>query len=416
MKKRIDMPSGEALRALYPAQDEGYMRAVRKTLADLHEEREVQPVMKRKISLAVALAAVLTAALACSAVAAGMGVFGKIGGLWAPWGGDAYMNALEEKSVAVGQTQVVPADGAWREIRLTLAQSYYDGESLYIAYEGTGFEDVTDTAWRPTDEQLAKMMLDPDFDGAVMPYETADDGENARDALVQRMLATAAREGSAGAAVYEAYVGDGVTLSGTDAYLELTASEDVYEADGAYFGMREFQRPLLDAARGLDTLALDAKVYRAVTYRYFDGEHWYVARDRQENIATFTVQKNTEETARVTAAERTFEAYKVEAQVVVSELKIEATLAVTNFAGIDVMPDEPRPGELCDYRVYVNGERAHMISGEFGSLAKGRIEIKYEFALPEETLETILFVPQYAGEDGEWIGREEEALTIEFGE
>ena len=429
--KKFEMPSQDAFRALYPPQDEGYMRAVRSTLASLESEREVKPKVKKKVSFAVVFAAALVLALACTAVAARIGVFGKIADQWAAWGGDAYMNALDEKSVAVGLTQTVPADGVCPEVTLTLAQSYYDGENLYISYEGTGFVEATDYAWRPTNEELARMEIDPELDGmalvpgttpavpAIMSPDMAQQQEDAQEAFVQRMLSTAAREGGAGAAIYDTYLSDGVYLSGTEEYLELSMSEDVASPDGAIIGMREFQKPLLEAARGQDALALDVKVYRNATYRYYDGEQWYILRDfanRQENVVTFTVQRNTEENADVLTAERTFDDYRVEAEAVVSELKIKTTITVTNFAGAQVMADEPNPGELCDYRIYVNGERAHMLSGEFGAMGSGQLEIKYEFTLPEETLKTISLVPEYAGEDGEWIEKPEETVTLTMGE
>ena len=411
-KKDATWPSGEAFRALYPPQDEGYMRAVRDTLANLEGEREVQPKMKKKLTFAVALAAALMAALACTAVAAGMGVFGKVGELWAAWGGDAYMAALEEKSVEVRQTQAVAQSGAYPEVVLTLAQSYYDGENLFISYEATGLGDAVDFTWRPTAEELAKM------DDAGVFGLTGDEGLDLDKAFVQAMADTAAKEGCAGAAVYNTYLGDGVYLAGTDQYLDLSMSENALLEDGTTVGMREFQTPLPDAARGLDEIAMDVKVYRSVDWHYYDGEHWYYAWDlagRQENTVTFTVQKNTEESAVVLAAERMFEDYKVEAEVAVSELKIRATLTVTNFAGAEVMPDEPKPGELCDYRVYVNGERASMLSGEFGAMAGGQIEMTFEFTLPQQPLQTISFVPQYADENGEWIERPEETVTFEIG-
>lgn len=413
MKKEINWPTQEALRALYPPQDESYMRAVRDTLANLEGEREVQPKMKKKMTFAVALAAALMLALACTAVAAGMGAFGKIAQIWAAWGGDAYMNALDERSVAVGQTQAVPADGVCPEVALTLAQSYYDGESLYISYEGTGFGKAVDYAWRPTQEALAQM------DEVGVHGLTGEDGLDLDAAFVQAMVDTAAKEGCAGAAIYNTYLGDGVYLSGTDTYLNLSMSEDARLEDGTFVGMREFETPLPDAARGRDEVAMDVKVYRSVEWHYYDGERWYFAWDlasRQENIVTFTVRRNTEERAEVLTAERTFEDYRVEAEVSVSELKIRATLTVTNFAGAEVMPDEPKPGELCDYRVYVNGEQASMLSGEFGAMAGGQIEMTLEFTLPQQPLQTISFVPQYADENGEWVERPEETVTFEIEE
>ncbi len=79
-KKKVDMPSARALRALYPPRDEAFDNAVRKTLASLREDEEAKTKMKRKLSMGVVFALVLTAVLACGGVAAGMGFFGLLAG------------------------------------------------------------------------------------------------------------------------------------------------------------------------------------------------------------------------------------------------------------------------------------------------------------------------------------------------
>ena len=406
MKKEINWPTQEALRALYPPQDESYMRAVRSTLANLEGEREVQPKMKKKMTFAVALAAVLMLALACTAVAAGMGAFAKIGRLWAAWGGDAYMEALNEKSVAIGETRTLAQDGAYPEVRLTLAQSYYDGENLFISYEATGLEGVIDYAWRPTQTELAQM----DDVGAY--GVTGEEGLTLDEAFVRAMVETAQREGCAGAAVYSTYLGDGVYLAGTDTYLDLVRSENALLEDGTFVGMREFGTPLPDGARDQDEVSMDIRVYRSVEWHYYDGEHWYFSWDlagRKENNVTFTVPRNTHETAALWTAERTFEGYKAAAEVRVSGLKIAAVITVTELPGTAAVPDG-----LLDYAIYVNGERATMLSGEIEEDNGREVRMRFEFALPEGTLETVALVPRVLSEDAE-IERPEETVTIEIG-
>ena len=412
MKRKTQWPSQEALRALYPPQDEGYMRAVRLTLANLEGEREVQPRMKKKMTFAVAFAAVLMVALACTAVAAGMGAFGKVAELWSARGDGAYMASLDEKSVEIGQTQVIAPDGAYPEVRLTLAQSYYDGENLSISYEATGLGNAIDYAWRPTQEELAQM------DDVGVFGLTGDEGLDLDKAFVQAMVDMAAKEGCAGAAVYNTYLGDGVYLAGTDQYLDLSMSEDARLEDGTFVGVREFQTPLPDAARGQDEIAMDVTVYRSVDWHYYDGEHWYYTWDlagRQKNAVTFTVPKNTEETVNTLAAQQAFDGYTVDAQVAVSGLKISATITTTGRRCMAAVWEETKPGDLFDYAIYVNGERAKMISGEGEELEDGRTQLRFEFALPQETLETVSFVPQYIGEGDEIIDRPEESVTVEMG-
>lgn len=411
MKRNTQWPSQEAFRALYPPQDEGYMRAVRQTLANLEGEREVQPRMKKKMTFAVALAAALTALLACTALAAGMGAFGKVAELWSSRGEGAYMATLDEKSVEIGQTQVVAPDGAYPEVRLTLAQSYYDGENLTISYEATGLGHAIDYAWRPTQEELAQM------DDVGVFGLTGDEGLDLDGAFVQAMADTAAKEGCAGAAVYNTYLGDGVHLAGTEQYLDLSMSEDAQLEDGTSVGMREFQTPLPDAARAQDEVAMDVTVYRNVEWHYYDGEHWYYAWDlagRQENRVTFTVPKNTEETVNTLTAYQAFDGYTVDAQVSVTGVKIGATLTTDGRRCMAAVWEDTKPGDLYDFTIYVNGEKAKMLSGEGELLEDGRTQLRLEFALPQGQLESVAFVPQYVGEDSEIVARPEETVTVQI--
>ena len=413
MKRKTQWPSQEALRALYPPQEEGYMRAIRRTLADLESEKEVQPVMKRKATFAVALAASLTIALAATALAAGMGAFGKVAELWSTRGDAAYMATLDEKSVEIGATQTVAPDGAYPEVRLTLAQSYYDGENLSISYEAAGLGNVIDYAWRPTDEELAKM------DETGVFGLTGDEGLDLDPAFVQAMVDMAAKEGCAGAAVYNTYLGDGVYLSGTDQYLDLSMSEDAELEDGTFVGMREFQTPLPDAARGQDEVAIDVTVYRSVDWHYYDGEHWYFTWDlagRQKNTVTFTVPKNTEETVSTLTARQAFDGYETQVQVDVTGIKIGATITTVGRRCMAAVWEETKPGDLFDFAITVNGEKAQMISGEGRELEDGSTQLSFEFALPQGTLETIAFVPRYIDENGEMEQRPEETVTVSVGQ
>ena len=77
MKKWFKMPSEQAFQAMYPPKDDAFDRAVRATLDALPDDGAGRKHAARKVSVVLAVA-ILMLALACAAVAAGLGVFGKL--------------------------------------------------------------------------------------------------------------------------------------------------------------------------------------------------------------------------------------------------------------------------------------------------------------------------------------------------
>lgn len=411
-KRKTDMPSARALRALYPPKDEAFDRAVRKTLASLREDEEAKTKMKRKLSMGVAFALVLTAVLACAAVAAGMGIFGQLagqyGGTWT-----RLFGALEEKSDMNDESLSVEGteDTHYPEVAFRVPQSYYDGRTLYLTYELQNAASTYDFSWRPTREELAGMWT-PGI-AAAMPGEEGPTytGDAALD---EALLEAAKKDGSAGVIAYQSGIGDGVWLSGTDELLEMTESDDRQLEGGIMIGMRKFSE-LPEAARDLDGLPIDFRLNRSRMYVYYDGKTMYMKTEPDETVRlTVTIPRSGAAEPRTLHAERELERYRVAADVTVTELVIRTEITVTSLTGEPVNGDDIRGGDLSFYTLYLDGQQAEGLSGEasgFGTTVYNEID---EYVRPETMPQKLTLVPSYWNEEAtDREERWEEAVTVE---
>lgn len=391
-KKPFDMPSAESFRAMYPPQNEAFDNAICGTLSMLEDEQEV-PEMKKKLSVSLAMAIVLMLALACTAVAASLGVFGEIAGSMM---GEQLLRTLDEKSLAKEQTTVVPADGPFAEVTYTISQTYYDGKNLYISYEATGLGE-TQCAWKPTADEFAQMEA-VGIEGLTEVEEDGLNGVWLEPAFVSRMVETAKREGSAGMMVCSSYLGDGMTLHGTDTYLELSMSFHEELEDGRQIGMREFATPLPEAAQNQDALQVDMMLYRAPTYHYYDGKTWYILwGERAKTALSATVPRNEKSAMLVRTAQREFDTHLLRATATVSPLKICVELERTSLPGDAQMTEEM----WMDIDVRMDGEKLELLSGMGGRLKDGVCRTTLEFTRPKELGSALTLTPVYVSEEHE---------------
>ncbi len=411
-KKKTDMPSARALRALYPPASEAFDNAIRQTLASLREDEEAKTTMKRKLSMGVVFALVLTAVLACAAVAAGMGFFGQLaeeyGGTWA-----RLFGALEEKSDVNDELLSVEGteDTRYPEVAFSVSQSYYDGRTLYLTYELQNAASTYDFTWRPAREELAGMWMPGIV--AAMPGEEGPTytGDAALD---EALLEAAKKDGSAGVVAYQSGIGDGVWLSRTDELLAMTESDDRRLEDGTIIGMRKFSE-LPEAARDLDGLPIDFKLNRSRMYVYYDGETMYMKTEPDEKVRLpVTIPRSGAEEPRTLHAEREFERYRVAADVTVTELVIRTEVTVTSLTGEPVNGDDIRGGDLSFYTLYLDGQQAEGLSGEASGFGTAVYEEIDEYVRPETMPGELTLVPAYWNEEA--TDRElrwEEAVTVE---
>ena len=347
--KRFKMPSKREFQAMYPPKDDAFDRAVRAALDALPDDGTGRKSAMRKVSVILA-AAVLLLALACAAVAAGLGAFGKLAEQTASEGYSELYRALDEKSTTLDNVQNVgDADG--QTFRLT--QAYVDGNSLFVAYELTGMQTTAD---------------------------------------------------------YDVYLGDSAYLAGTNDYLNILSGEDTLREDGVMVGMKEFELP--ETLKNETSIALDFVLYRAAKYDVFDGEQWVQQQgERTETRIRVDVPLNANETTETYHAERTFPSYHVAVDVTISDVQIHVKAHLTSLDGHPLGREKLEAGEMMDGGLYLGGQPMNPISGMDEGLETTDWTMENDYTRPEQLPEKLEWIPCYYTETGT-EERKEEAVTI----
>ena len=242
-------PDAEQLKRLYPPMTADFSARM-DALVDALPARKEEPIMKRKISLGLALAAVLALMMLTTAVAASLGLFAQLGQRdWA----DDRLPDLDAAATPVGKT-VTTADG----YTVTIEQAYYDGDRLIISYRLTGDrsqvelgEGAPDHVWQNEDPDAA--------------YSIAFDGD---DPASMQMEAWLTRGRECWARHRFAALHDGLFLAdGT--YLDIVNGDDLLiQPDGSAVGWKECRVP---AERAAEELQCKAVLFRGETLYYQDG-------------------------------------------------------------------------------------------------------------------------------------------------
>ena len=286
--KQFKMPSKREFQAMYPPGNDAFDCAVRATLDALPENSPNRMRVKRKMSVGLAAAVILVLALTCAAVAAGLGVFGRLAEQTANKGYSELYRALDEKSVSMDETLNTGGQ------TFRLKQAYADENSLFVAYEMTNMRPVVDYTWMPTTEELAQMEQMDD----VQP----DKGNEERDAMIRKLLEDGAKNGAAGAIWKIAYLSDGAYLAGTDEYLNILSGDETLREDGTMIGVKELELP--EKLKNETSIAIEFVLYRATEYDFFDGKRWVQSmEDRTEQRIRVDVPLNANEKAAVYHAE-----------------------------------------------------------------------------------------------------------------
>ena len=116
----------------------------------LERARKEEERMRKKISTGLMVALALTALLAGTALAAAGGIFEFFAGRDAGIGLEPLEQNLAGAAVATGQTLLQD------EVELTVEESYYDGETLYLSWS-IGGQTRTEEPWTPDASQLEAM-------------------------------------------------------------------------------------------------------------------------------------------------------------------------------------------------------------------------------------------------------------------
>ena len=395
MKKQIDMPSRDALRALYPPQDEAYMRAIRRTLAALEGEREASGKVRRRIPFAAALAAALLLALACTAVAAGLGIFGSFSGEPFSEMSATRLQRLDAVSDETGASVTLTAPGeqagkaqpaddvqaalarlAGRQFTLTVDQAYGDGRKLYYSY--TLHTDAPQTVFsegRPAGiDAWDSFVAGARFD-EVYGFYDAGETERVAQWLNGHDAAYVIRESVS--------LGDGAVMDGE--VLEVYDSNWAWKDENTLTGFEEVRLPDGREVSGEVTVQMHILYSATVYYQDASGVYWkHLAPEENRGILVADVTLPVTGKAAPLAGKLETGEYTVNASLYVSDVDVYGTVTVTAAQGSVAFV--PR----WDYALLAGDEELHNLDGAASGNGDGTYTLGVRYDLPENKDKLIL--------------------------
>ena len=251
--------------------DEGFTNAVDAALRQV-KEGEARPVMKRKMTLTILAAVLAVIALTGAALAVGLNLFDHFGR------NDRRLQVVAPEAALMVNDAVEVTTDALGVSRARIDSAYYDGQSLIVAYTLDNYQRCE--PFTPTETELAQMTENKDF---LLEAYGIVEGPAATEALRDAID----RKQPYGVVDYTIAVGDRCsTTGGVTLPLHAVAMEDGEE--GLLYCIQEFETPLPESARDLDSLNLTLPVELSTYWYWFDGESCYEKHDRQP-LAALTV-------------------------------------------------------------------------------------------------------------------------------
>jgi len=258
--------------------DEGFSNAVDAALRQV-KEREATPVMKRKMTLTVLAAVLAVIALTGAALAVGLNLFDHFGR------NDRRLQVVAPDAALYVNDAVEVTTDALGVSKARIDSAYYDGQSLIVAYTLDNYQRYE--PFEPTEAELAEMTENRDY--LLEAYETVEGDSAATEAL----QAAIDRKQPYGVVEYMIGLGDRCTTDGgVTMPLHAVAMEDGEE--GLLYCIQEYETPLPESARNLDSLNLTLPVELSTAWYWYDGETCYEKHDEQP-LAALTVAVNRSE-------------------------------------------------------------------------------------------------------------------------
>ena len=269
--------------------DEGFTNAVDAALRQV-KEGEARPVMKRKMTLTLLAAVLAVIALTGSALAVGLNLFDHFGR------NDRRLQVVAPEAALMVNDAVEVTTDALGVSRARIDSAYYDGQSLIVAYTLDNYQRYEPC--EPAGAELAEMTENRDYLLEAFGIEGDPAATEAlRDAIDRKQ--------PYGVVDYTIAVGDRCsTTGGVTLPLHAVAMEDGEE--GLLYCIQEFETPLPESARDLDSLNLTLPVELSTSWYWFDGETCYEKHDEQP-LATLT--------AAVSRSEAETRSYKWEGEI-----------------------------------------------------------------------------------------------------
>ncbi len=352
--------------------------------------------VKKKLSVGIVFAMLLTVLMAGAALAAGLGLFGQIG---ERENSDARLPALERVAESVGASFTTD-DG----VTITIDQAYYDGNRVFISYTKTGPFDLLSMG-----EGIPENLGECDW---ALPGEKFGDSLGIDGPDHQLMVAHL--DGSAPRWAKRIYVSTHDGLRSGDTDLEIIGGETYLTEDGTLVGWKECVVPEEIAA---EELVVSIGTFTTATTYYQDetGLYLYYGDCPAAVWHPFTVKKDTTGGQQL-VGESAGEGWTAQATLTASAIDIKGELILScpqDWVEIERTWENPKGlNYIGEWHVYMDGVRDKdggvewVSSGVDGQLTFG-LCCKVDAAV-----KTIRLVPVYS-KTGESMA---EAITLKIAE
>lgn len=352
---------------------------------------EGERIVKRKVSMTLVFAIVMTIALGSMAVAASLGLFGQLRASKVDEMSYERLGLLEEAAVTVGETRQITASGVQknaepetvreklladqmqREYDLTIDQVYCDGRKLYYSY-----------TFKMNDDRLSMHEGEPTgFD----KWDVAYRGEKFEDVFDtwlgdeqnQKVADWLNSHESGYVVMRNAFVGDGAELpDGTNLNPIDSGSETVDEfTTTAYY---EVELPEDYVAGDIVEFVLTVMAYDTVYFQDETGVYSASVFNR-DALTDVTVKVRVTGKTKTITGESTADGYDSKATLYVSDVDITGSVRI----------DAPEEYEPEGYYLLADGVEYHNIDPWHGYDGEGHA-INMRFDLPE-TMGSLVLMP-----------------------
>ncbi len=367
--------------------DEGFTNAVDAALRQV-KEGEARPVMKRKMTLTVLAAVLAVIALTGAALAVGLNLFDHFGR------NDRRLQVVAPEAALMVNDAVEVTTDALGVSKARIDSAYYDGQSLIVAYTLDNYQRYED--FEPTGAELAEMTENRDYLLEAFGIEGDPAATEAlRDAIDRKQ--------PYGVVDYTIAVGDRCsTTGGVTLPLHAVAMEDGEE--GLLYCIQEFETPLPESARDLDSLNLTLPVELCISWYWYDGETCYEKHDRQPLAALTVAVSRSEAETRSYKWEGEINGAKVSARAEASPVHIKLYIDAEAGAFPDPATIWPEAAKADDtwYSFVLTDSRDMEYRFSGGIEGEGTLEAEYDGLgyLPDDL--TLTVRPE--GE-GDWSGK-----------
>ncbi len=343
--------------------DEGFTNAVDAALRQV-KEGEARPVMKRKMTLTVLAAVLAVIALTGAALAVGLNLFDHFGR------NDRRLQVVAPEAALMVNDAVEVTTDALGVSKARIDSAYYDGQSLIVAYTLENYQRYED--FEPTEAELAEMTENRDYLLEAFGIEGDPAATEAlRDAIDRKQHAVAMEDGE----------------------------------EGLLYCIQEFEMPLPESARDLDSLNLTLPVELCISWFWFDGESCYEKHDRQPLAALTVAVSRSEAENRSYKWEGEINGAKVRARAEASAVHIKLYIDAEAGAFPDpatVWPEAAKADETW-YSFVLTDSRDMEYRFSGGIEGEGTLEAEYDGLgyLPDDLTLTV----RLEGE-GDWGGED----------